>query len=194
MPTVHTWQYLEYIVEGEGDDQYITIYGYDSAENPEHPHVHIPAEIEHEGTDLPVKRIGVSDPDPETMEGAPFATEGLESVNIEEGPEIIGVVAFGGSNIAEINLPDSIITVENNAFEAAGLVKVNTNKVETIQQESFRSNDIEEAYIGSSMEGQTLGEAAFRFNNIRRYSCRIPWVVWLLRRIDYEDSFSQIHR
>lgn len=192
MPTVHTWQYLEYIVEGEGDDQYITIYGYDSAENPEHPHVHIPAEIDHEGTDLPVKRIGVSDPDPETMEGAPFPYAGIEGVTIEEGIEIVGTGAFFDNDLGDVDFPSTLKKLETQAFTDAGITgEVNLEGLEEINGEAvLRDNAITAVTLGENLN--IIDETFMLKNNLTELT--IPNNVTEIKYRAFNDNdLKEVH-
>jgi len=175
MPTTYWHEdYLEYIIEEVNGEDTITIYGYIEGENPDHPEVEIPSHIEHNGQDLPVKRVGVEIPtiDEEAGEitGAPFPRTGITKVKhngkdneLPETVEHIGPGAFMnnpyiGSADNEINtiiFPDNLKTIEGMLHEGTITIVIGAFR------ECGLTGDLN---LPDSLE--EIGLGAFRYDDI----------------------------
>jgi hypothetical protein len=89
----------------------------------------------------------------------------LESINLPDGLETIGIGAFSSTSLLEeITFPDSLTNIGNNAFEGSGLIEVELNGPNvTIGSGSFQQmGQLRTVVIGSGVS--TIPDAAF-YNN-----------------------------
>ena len=88
-----------------------------------------------------------------TWEANTFIRSGLETVNFEEGLEIIGMGAFWDTNLKQIRLPDSLKFIDTNAFGSCRkLEKVELNEgLIIISRGAFINTNLTEIIIPTTV-------------------------------------------
>ena len=109
----------------------------------------IPSEIE----GVPVKVIGKQ----------AFAGKGIESVQIPEGVETIGIGSFIKNNLTSVTLPSTVKAIEMSAFaNNKSLVEINLNEgLETIGNRVFQNTPLKGATIIIPSTVRNIGDSAF---------------------------------
>lgn len=81
----------------------------------------------------------------------------------------IGTSAFEGKYLKSVQLPNSLITIENRAFFETGLTNINLpDGITKIGAFAFYNNDLTSINLGTSLS--TIGRAAFRHNKLQTVS------------------------
>jgi len=90
------------------------------------------------------------------------------SVNIDSRAKVIGKDAFAGSRIKDVNIPNTVTTIESGAFAYTNLTSINIgNAVDTIGFEAFRGSKFQKILLPISLK--YIGESSFAdtyFTNI----------------------------
>lgn len=108
-----------------------------------------------------------------------YECENLEAVVLNDGVETIGAFAFTRINLYDVDLPDSLQTLDNGAFwQCTQLTEITIpDSVVSIGKNAFRQcENLEKLTVGSSVE--TIGDEAFLW-------CRA------LRTIEYQGTVAQ---
>ena len=93
----------------------------------------------------------------------------LSSVNIPEGTTRIGEYAFFNSNVTNITIPKSVITIERQAFNSSDLINVtfeSGSQIETIGVGAFSWTSLEEINLEACTKLLTIGCSVFSNTNI----------------------------
>lgn len=109
----------------------------------------IPSEI----GGVPVKAIGRQ----------VFMGKGIESVQIPEGVETIGIGSFIKNNLTSVTLPSTVKAIEMLAFaNNKSLVEINLNEgLETIEKQVFQNTPLKGATIIIPSTVRNIGDSAF---------------------------------